>query len=71
MSNSSSLKVLSTSAVDQYRGACLIDDECNHVAGIKKDFVLVSDFDIEKSVHNNLGKVGAVLVAFMDEVESR
>ncbi|CAJ0751663.1 4232_t:CDS:2, partial [Entrophospora sp. SA101] len=24
-----------------------------------------------KSVHNNLGKVGAVLVAFMDEVESR
>nr|CAG8634729.1 4679_t:CDS:2 [Entrophospora candida] len=42
-----------------------------HLAGIKKDFVLVSDFDIKKSVHSNLGKVEAVLVVFMDEVESR
>ncbi|CAJ0859142.1 10029_t:CDS:2 [Entrophospora sp. SA101] len=41
------------------------------MAGIKKDFVLASDFDIKKSVHSNLGKVEAVLVVFMDEVESR
>ncbi|CAJ0847689.1 6849_t:CDS:2 [Entrophospora sp. SA101] len=84
MSNSSSLKVLSTSAgvdlnnisnwlhlVHKYNeSSSILWTHFSGSAGIKKDFVLVSDFDIEKSVHNNLGKVGAVLVAFMDEVES-
>nr|CAG8577798.1 12052_t:CDS:2 [Entrophospora candida] len=84
MSNSSSLKVLSTSAgvdlnnisnwlhlVHKYNeSSSILWTHFSGSAGIKKDFVLVSDFDIEKSVHNNLGKVEAVLVAVMDEVES-